>query len=239
MRVTIAHLYYDLLNLYGECGNVRILKKVLEEQNIEVIVQFLTIDDELDFSKYDIVYMGMGIADNLVLVNKHLKKYKKDIKKYIEDNKVLICTGNSYELFGKEIKLQDQIIKTLGLFDYHSKYLKTRKVMEVWAESEFVKKPIIGFMNTGSTNDLKDNPFLININHQNDSEGIIYKNFIGSYIIGPLLIRNPHVLEKIIKEVITRKDHKYSYQGFDFNFLEMAYEDSINRKKELASINDI
>ena len=40
MKITIAHLYYDLLNLYGECGNVRILKKILEEQNVDVVVKF-------------------------------------------------------------------------------------------------------------------------------------------------------------------------------------------------------
>ena len=85
MKITIAHLYYDLLNLYGECGNVRILKKILEEQNVDVVVKFLTVDDKLNFEDYDFVYMGMGIEDNLKIVNKHLKKYKKDIQKYLKN----------------------------------------------------------------------------------------------------------------------------------------------------------
>ena len=93
MKITIAHLYYDLLNLYGECGNVRILKKILEEQNVDVVVKFLTVDDKLNFEDYDFVYMGMGIEDNLKIANKHLKKYKKDIEESI-DHVGIYCGKN-------------------------------------------------------------------------------------------------------------------------------------------------
>ena len=58
--IKIAHLYYDLMNLYGENGNVRYLKKKLEDQDVEVKVYFLSVDDEIDFSKYDIYYIGTG-----------------------------------------------------------------------------------------------------------------------------------------------------------------------------------
>ena len=101
MSITIAHLYYDILNLYGESGNIKILKYALEKLGIKVIIKFVTVDDELDFNDYDMVYMGMGIPENFEIVIKHLLKYKKDIKKFIKDKKVFLCTGNSYELFGK------------------------------------------------------------------------------------------------------------------------------------------
>ena len=39
----IAHLYYDLMNLYGENGNIRYLKNRLEEQDI-----FLTFTDKAE-----------------------------------------------------------------------------------------------------------------------------------------------------------------------------------------------
>ena len=45
----IAHLYYDLMNLYGENGNLRYLKKRLEEQGLDVSIEFLSIDDKIDF----------------------------------------------------------------------------------------------------------------------------------------------------------------------------------------------
>ena len=233
MKITIAHLYYDLLNLYGECGNVRILKKILEEQNVDVVVKFLTVDDKLNFEDYDFVYMGMGIEDNLKIANKHLKKYKKDIQKYIEDGKYFICTGNSYELFGKEIAFESETIKTLGIFDYKSKILEERKIMEISAKTDMIDKELIGFMNTGSTNDNKKGNFLKNINNTDENEGIIYKHFIGTYLIGPLLVRNPELLKLIVKKIIKEKDSKYRLKKINLDFLEKAYNDCLERRKQL------
>ena len=233
MKITIAHLYYDLLNLYGECGNVRILKKILEEQNVDVVVKFLTVDDKLNFEDYDFVYMGMGIEDNLKIANKHLKKYKKDIQKYIEDGKYFICTGNSYELFGKEIAFESETIKTLGIFDYKSKILEERKIMEISAKTDMIDKELIGFMNTGSTNDNEKENFLKNINDTDENEGIIYKNFIGTYLIGPLLVRNPELLKLIVKQIIKEKDSKYRLKKINLDFLEKAYNDCLERRKQL------
>ena len=42
--IKIAHLYYDIMNLYGENGNVRFLKSKLEEQDIKVDIYFLSLD---------------------------------------------------------------------------------------------------------------------------------------------------------------------------------------------------
>ena len=233
MKITIAHLYYDLLNLYGECGNVRILKKILEEQNVDVVVKFLTVDDKLNFEDYDFVYMGMGIEDNLKIANKHLKKYKKDIQKYIEDGKYFICTGNSYELFGKEIAFESETIKTLGIFDYKSKIIEERKIMEISAKTDMIDKELVGFMNTGSTNDNEKENFLKNINNTDENEGIIYKNFIGTYLIGPLLVRNPELLKLIVKKIIKEKDSKYRLKKINLDFLEKAYNDCLERRKQL------
>ncbi len=231
MTVTIAHLYYDLLNLYGEVGNVRILKKVLEEQGIQVRVEFLTIGDPLEFKNYDFVYMGMGIEENLILVNEHLKPYKKDIEKYIESGKCMLCSGNSYELFGKFIRFPKQKIETLGIFSFTSKQLEQRKVLEVSAKSKYFDKKIIGFMNTRSFNNNKKN-FFLTIQSESSSfkEGILYHNFIGTYTIGPLLIRNPDLLKKIVSMILAKKRKNYKLKEFHLNFLEQAYQDCLKRR---------
>ena len=177
--------------------------------------------------------MGMGIEDNLKIANKHLKKYKKDIQKYIEDGKYFICTGNSYELFGKEIAFESETIKTLGIFDYKSKILEERKIMEISAKTDMIDKELIGFMNTGSTNDNEKENFLKNINNTDENEGIIYKNFIGTYLIGPLLVRNPELLKLIVKQIIKEKDSKYRLKKINLDFLEKAYNDCLERRKQL------
>ena len=56
--IKIAHLYYDLMNLYGEHGNILALTKHLEAHKIKTIVHYLSLEDEIDFSKYDILQMN-------------------------------------------------------------------------------------------------------------------------------------------------------------------------------------
>ena len=60
----IAHLYYDLMNLYGENGNIRYFSKKLEEQGIKTEVYFLSIDDDIDYNDYDFFYIGTGSENN-------------------------------------------------------------------------------------------------------------------------------------------------------------------------------
>ena len=93
--INVLHLYYDLLNLYGENANTRCIKHNLELNNIKVNVDLKSINDKIDFTKYDLVYISMGSEDNLIIALKDILKYKNDLKKYIESNKFLLLTGNA------------------------------------------------------------------------------------------------------------------------------------------------
>lgn len=233
MKIVIAHLYYDLLNLYGECGNVRILQKTLEENGFDVYVKLLTVGDEFNFDEYDFVYMGMGLKENLEIANEHLLGYKKELDKYIKSKKCILCTGNSYELFGKKIILEDKEIKCLGLFDFESEVLEKRNINEISASCSLSDKTIIGFVNCGSSNNLKKDNFLTDINDTGNKEGIHVNNFIGTYLIGPILVRNPQLLKKVIANIILSKDSKYDIDKleYDLEFLEIAYDECLKRRK--------
>ena len=52
--INIAFLYYDLMNLYGESGNIKALTKELDNQGIKYNIDYLTISDKLEFSKYNL-----------------------------------------------------------------------------------------------------------------------------------------------------------------------------------------
>lgn len=224
MRIKIAHLYYDLMNLYGENGNVRSLTKHLEEAKIKTDVTFLSVDDKINFDKYDIFYMGMGSEDNQLIALDDLMKYKVNIKKAIDDNKIFIITGNSYELFGKYIEdLDGHIINTLDIFDYYTKRIDFRISEEQVFTTPLINEKVIGFQNRGS---------IIKCNHNNlfnvekgtgyeiDSkiEGYHFNNFYGTYLVGPLLVRNPHLTDYILKKYINKyipNTKLIDYQAYD------------------------
>ena len=196
-KIRIAHLYYDLMNLYGEIGNIMALEKGFNDQDMFCEITNLTINDKIDFNKYDIYYIGCGSESNQLLVINDLIKYKNKIKNAIENGKHFLFTGNSYELLGKYIeKRNDEIIETLGLFDFYSKELDKRIIGEEILECSFFKEPIIGFQNRQCILNNKDNHLFEIINGYADNykshfEGLHYKNLYATYNLGPILIRNP------------------------------------------------
>lgn len=200
----IAYLYYDFLNLYGESGNIKIISNILKYNKIKHEILYLSLDDELEFDKYDLVYIGSGTEDNLLIALKHLSKYKNDIKKYIDDNKFMLVTGNSVDMFGK--KIEDN--KALNIFDY-----EVRKGIR--KKEEVYHNKILGFINNNSYN-----------NKYCDTDIIRHNNFYGTYILGPILVRNPHLVKQFLNN-LTNKKLKY-----DLKLETKAYNEFIKNFKE-------
>lgn len=229
MTINIMHLYYDLLNLYGESGNIKVLKKYFENQGIKTNIHFVTINDDINLENIDIIYIGNGTENNQLLALSHLKKYKKIIKDYIENNGIIISTGNSYEMFGKKI---DKTL-ALNIFDYSTYNDNFRIVDEVLLESSFLKEKIIGFQNQEKMTKINNNHLFKVIKGTGDYpksnfEGYKYKNFYGTHLIGPLLVRNPNLLEYICNNLIKEKKKNFKIKKIK-NFQNKAYISFINK----------
>jgi len=203
--ITIAHLYYDLMNLYGESGNIKILKKYFEQQGMKVSIQFLTVDDPKEFEKYDFVFIGAGTERNQKIALKDFKKHTKEIKQAIENNTHFLLTGNAYEMLGKSITDgTGKVYKALNIFPFETTEIGHRIVGNIYYHSGIVQETIIGFENRSSTNnyegyfDASDGT----------KEGIYYKNLIGTYMIGPILVKNPALLKQIVNGLLLEKGIK-------------------------------
>ena len=90
-KITICHLYYDLMNLYGEIGNIKALEENLKLQDVDVKVVNLSIDDKLNFKDYDVIYIGSGTEEMRDKVLEHLSTYKDEIKKYLDKGMFIIA----------------------------------------------------------------------------------------------------------------------------------------------------
>ena len=78
MKITIGHLYPDLLNLYGDRGNIQCLMKRCLWRGIEAETIAFELGDKIDFSKLDIVLLGGGSDREQMLVCEKLKEIQKD-----------------------------------------------------------------------------------------------------------------------------------------------------------------
>ena len=216
--INVLHLYYDLLNLYGENANTRCIKRALELNKIKVNVDLKSIGDKIDFKKYDLIYIGSGSEEDLLLALDDIKTRKEELKKYIEEDKYLILTGNAMDLFGEYIET-DKRTDALGIFKYQTKFINEsifenastdRIVGEIKAKTKLIKQEIIGFQNRCDLNiNVKTPLFKINKKFSNDleneNEGFTYKNVYATHIIGPLLIRNPYLTDYILSNLCKNK----------------------------------
>ena len=101
MKITIGHLYPDLLNLYGDRGNIQCLMKRCQWRGIEAETIPFELDDKIDFSKLDIVLLGGGSDREQMIVCEKLQKIQPDFKAYVEDNGVVIAICGGYQLLAK------------------------------------------------------------------------------------------------------------------------------------------
>ena len=221
--INVLHLYYDLLNLYGENANTRCIKYNLELNKIKVKIDYKSLNDQINFDNYDIVYIGSGSEDNMKLALEDILKRKNEIEKYIESGKYLIMTGSAMDLFGKFIETKNEKLDALHIFDYYTRYIKDvnlknaskdRVVGEVRAKCQFIEEEIIGFQNRCDlVFGVKESLFKTSENYSNDlkneNEGFVYKNVYASHIIGPLLIRNPFFTDYILGKLCEEKKLKY------------------------------
>lgn len=225
--IKIAHLYYDLMNLYGENGNIKALEKFIERQGVNVEIDRLSFDDEIDFKKYDFFYMGSGCEEAERLVLTDLIKYKKDIKKAIENDKMFLITGNAMELFGTKICLKEGgAIECLGILNYNSVEASKRLVSELFYEFDELEegrgKNIVGFKNCNSNivNNEEEKMFKF-------PDNVRYKNFFGMMFVGPVLIRNPYFTNYMLSILFKNK-------GYDF----ITYEDTSEFKAYHEFVNN-
>ncbi len=228
MIITIVHLYYNLMNLYGESGNIKALKNCFEQLNIKVKIKFITLDEKIDLTDTDLLYIGMGTEENQILILDHLKKYKKEIEEYIENNGLVLSTGNSLDLFGKKIK--DSLdYETLGIFDYETSRCQ-KIVSEALYRFSELDDYVLGFTNRRSNNNISANQLFsvvkgVGNNGQELKEGYHYKNFYGTYLIGPLLVRNPKLLKYFVNKIMENKDAQIALEEANLELEEEAYKE--------------
>ena len=211
MKLTIGHLYPDLLNLYGDRGNIQCLMKRCQWRGIEAETIAYETDDTIDFSKLDIVLLGGGSDREQMIVCEKLKSIQKDFKEYVEANGVVIAICGGYQLLGKYYKTEQGMITGLDLVDMYTEQEEGRLISNIVLQSELFDMPVVGFENHGGRTYIKNNKPLGKVLYGagNDGksgyEGVVYKNVIGTYLHGPLLPKNPQLADWLIERALKKK----------------------------------
>jgi len=227
-KIKILHLYHDLMNLYGDWGNAAVLERELIARGCEVVVNKMSVGDVIEFDAFDFICIGSGTERSQIACMRDLVRYKDVLFERINAGVPMLATGNSHELFGLAVTDCDgNRHEMLGLLEFETVQQSTRVTGDCVCKASFIDNKLIGFINRAGGHQQGDveRPFSIEpregANYSACTEGIRYKNLLGTYLTGPILFRNPPLL-KFFADLLT--DAKRESNDLFFDFQEKAFE---------------
>lgn len=213
MIIRIAHLYPDMLNLYGDRGNIIALTERMKARNIEVITDQITMGKSFNADDYDILFVGGGQDFEQDVLLDDLKKGKDlEIKKAIESGKVFLAICGGYQMLGKYYKTYDgKKLEYMGALDFYTEGKEERMIGNyAFKTKEGIE--IVGFENHSGRTYLGKNvePLGKMIkgygnNGEDGTEGVRYKNTFGTYSHGPILPKNAQFADLLISKAVENK----------------------------------
>ena len=238
----ILYLYPDMLELYGDYGNIQVLKYRIESRGYKAIIDRYSIGDSSpNFNDYDIVFAGGGADNEQSILAEDLVKYKENIKEAVNNGVFFLLICGAYQLFGKYYKgVEGNIIPGLEVFDYYTVANPDRKKrcignIVIDANLNNLKTKVIGFENHGGqTFDISNSFGTVlfgNGNKFGDSEeGFFENNVIATYLHGPLLSKNPELCDYIIRYCLDRKyNENVELEPLNDEFENLCREQLLNR----------
>lgn len=243
-EIKICHLYPDLLNLYGDRGNIIALTKRCEWRGIQVKYVPLSLNDGFDPGEYDIIFIGGGQDYEQSIIQDDLKLGKKDaVKEAVEAGKVFLAICGGYQLLGKYYRTHEgKEIEFIGALDLWTHGSHDRLIGNLIFECDFLKTEsfdglVVGFENhSGKTYHGPTVKPLGKVikgfgsNGEDGYEGAVYKNVFCSYSHGSLLPKNPALADHLISIALRNKYKDFvALQALNDSFEARARESLIKR----------
>lgn len=216
MKLTICHLYADLMNIYGDRGNIIAVSQRARWRGIEVEVVSVSLGSVLDPERCDVLFFGGGQDKEQFLVAGDFREVQAPkVHKFVEGGGVLLSVCGGYQLLGKYFRTHTgKTLDGIGLFDAWTVAGDKRCIGNVIVETDFtgVRRTLVGFENhSGKTylgpgcRPLGKSLVGFGNNGEDGFEGAIYRNAYGCYLHGSLLPKNPWFTDHLLLTALRRR----------------------------------
>lgn len=235
--IHIVQLYPNDMNIYGDWGNVLVLQRRLQWHGYNPILSEYNQGDAFP-SKIDIVIGGGGQDSGQTVIQDDLLKIGPKLHKLANDGTPMLLICGLYQLFGNFFKtLNGVTIKGIGVLDLETHGGTERLIGNIVTKShEFGE--IIGYENHSGQTFLGKHTMPLGLvqkgagnNGHDATEGIRYKNIIGSYMHGSLLPKNPTIADFLIEKAVTKRYGEFTPTVIDDRFAELARAAALKRPR--------
>jgi lipid II isoglutaminyl synthase (glutamine-hydrolysing) len=240
LDLRICHLYPDLLNLYGDRGNLMTLAARARWRGIDVHIDERGLRDRLEADHHDLYFIGGGEDRQQRLAADDLPEGKRDVLlAAAERDAVILAVCGGYQLLGHYYRpAEGDDLIGLGLLDVTTEHpgpKAPRLIGNVVIRSAALGgATLVGFENHGGRTRLgpRARPLGTVVrgsgnNGTDRTEGAVHRHVYGTYIHGPLLPKNPILTDHLIAAALERRHGRVALAPLDDAMEQTAHDAAV------------
>ena len=212
MEIKIIHFYPDLMSLYGSYANVAVLQRYLEQMGNTVKVETVDYHQPADIAGADFLFMGAGTEKSQRAAMADFARFGDAVKTAAENGTAMLFVGTAMELLGASVTTAEgECYAGIGLAAFTTVQSQQRTVCDVYSHTDLYPEAVVGFLNKASVTDGVETPLLTEValgygnRGEKSPEGYHWKNVFASQLTGPLLVKNPRLLDTVVSAICTRR----------------------------------
>ncbi len=210
MRIRVGHLYPDYLNIYADRGNIAVLARRAAWRGHELVVDTVSMGDELVPGAHDLLYVGGGQDREQELVAVDLAAKGERVQEAVAVGAAALAVCGGYQLLGRYYRDRDGTeLPGVGLFPLHTIAGERRMMGDVLLDCVWAGRTLAGFENHAGRTTLAEEAdplgrVVSGFGNDGESgwEGCRVGRAIGTYLHGPLLPRNPWLADWLLAQAL-------------------------------------
>jgi lipid II isoglutaminyl synthase (glutamine-hydrolysing) len=217
MKLTVGWLYSDLMNIYGDRGNILTLLKRAEWHGLEPKLVELGRGPSTEMQDVDVFFFGGGQDREQALIYEDLRTHKQSqLETAVEEGAQVLAVCGGYQLLGHYYQTADgQKFDGIGLIDVRTDAGKRRSIGDVVVQTTIeglTPSTLVGFENHSGRTYLGPQAKPLGKilrgkgnNGSDKTEGCVQGGVIGTYLHGSLLPKNPHLADYLIQKALSQR----------------------------------
>jgi CobQ-like glutamine amidotransferase family enzyme len=248
VKLVLLHLYPDLMNVYGDRGNIITLERRCAWRGIELEVHSSSLGESFDPDETDLIFFGGGQDREQGVVADDLVERKADaVKQAVESGAALLSVCGGYQLLGKYFRTNTgEELPGIGLFDAWTIAGERRCIGNIVLSCDWDsdQRTLVGFENHSGKTYLGPGCGPLGRvvrgfgnNGQDGTEGAVYKTAFGCYLHGSLLPKNPWFADYLLLQALRRRAGAGAQlAAIDDRLENLAHDTVVARARQLGQV---
>lgn len=216
--IRIGHFYPDLLNLYGDRGNILCLRQRLAWRGLDSEVSPILVGGQENLADFDLLFMGGGQDREQNLLAQDLQQRSEELCRILAEGMPMLAICGGFQLLGRTyLDHEGRELSGVGFLDCVTRAGERRLIGNLRAHSKYLQElgleaAVYGFENHSGRSYLSEGTEALGQvrqgfgnNGEDQTEGAVKAHVIATYCHGSFLPKNPQVADLLLRWALERQ----------------------------------